>query len=139
MDIAEARLSKDEVLHLFSLSGMGTNPVMSEEDYATKLSEKAYFLLAKEDNVVIGFCAFYKNLEGKFLYISLLWVDEKNRSKGIGHKILEYFKIFDIILFKTINLEVLKENNRALSFYQKIGFSIYEDRGERFYLILQRK
>lgn len=139
MQISETKLTTTEVLSLLKKSSMGDNPNLSEENFAEKLANKAFFLLAKDKDEIIGFCAFYKNTEGKFIYISLLWVDSNYRRKGIGKQIIQYLHSLTYSLYNEIRLEVLKENSLAIKFYQRESFFVSEDRENKYLLICNKE
>lgn len=52
-------------------------------------------------------------------YIAGLFVDEKYQSQGIGRKLLNYCKK----QFSGLELDVFVENQKAIRFYEKNGFS----------------
>ncbi len=87
----------------------------------------AVFITAQKDGEVVGYAGIYHILsEGQLMNIA---VKEEYRRLGIAEKmfdfILEYAKENDI---EVITLEVRKENDPAISFYEKLGF---EKVGER--------
>ena len=89
--------------------------------YSKKLSDFAYFILGKENDNVICFIAYYKNLQNMQFYVSLLCVQEKFQRNGLGHKMMEILsKNKD---FSSIGLEVNKVNTKAYNFYIKENFT----------------
>lgn len=81
----------------------------------------AYYVLARIDGELCGYCGIYKVLdEGQITNIA---VKEKFRRRGIAAKILEkiieYAKVNEI---KSISLEVRQSNIAAITLYQKYGF-----------------
>ena len=87
----------------------------------------AVFITAQKDGEVVGYAGIYHILsEGQLMNIA---VKEEYRRLGIAEKmfdfILEYAKENDI---EVITLEVRKENDPAISLYEKLGF---EKVGER--------
>ena len=59
--------------------------------YARKWSEKAKFLLLKNDNAeLLSLIVFYINVDRKILYITFFVVSRNYRNKGLGHKMLNY-------------------------------------------------
>ena len=107
------------------------------EQYSTKLSENAHFILAEQDNQPIGFIAYYLNEEGKFIYVPFTAVHPTGRHKHIGHTMFSYLKGLLGDSYQFIRLEVLKNNVNARRFYEREGFCISEDRGEKFLLTFQ--
>ncbi|EKF85164.1 ribosomal protein S18-alanine N-acetyltransferase [Methanobacterium formicicum] len=82
----------------------------------------AGFLVAQEDNIVVGYIIFWIRFEDEGHIISLA-VDQKYYRKKIGSQLvetaLEIFKRYNV---NSIRLEVRKENREARKFYQKLGF-----------------
>jgi [ribosomal protein S18]-alanine N-acetyltransferase len=82
----------------------------------------AGFLVAQEDNIVVGYIIFWIRFEDEGHIISLA-VDGKYYRKKIGSQLvetaLEIFKKYNV---KNIHLEVRKGNRNARKFYQKLGF-----------------
>ncbi len=95
----------------------------------------AGFLVAQENNRVVGYIIFWIKYEDEGHLISIA-VDKNYRRKDVGSKLvetsLEAFKKFDV---KVIKLEVRVGNKGARKFYSKMGFKeenivadYYEDR-----------
>ena len=82
----------------------------------------AGFLVAQEDNIVVGYIIFWIRFEDEGHIISLA-VDQKYYRKKIGSQMvetaLEIFKRYNV---NSIRLEVRKGNRKARKFYQKLGF-----------------
>ena len=82
----------------------------------------AGFLVAQEDNIVVGYIIFWIRFEDEGHIISLA-VDQKYYRKKIGSQLvetaLEIFKRYNV---NSIRLEVRKGNRKARKFYQKLGF-----------------
>ena len=106
-------------------------------DYSNKLSQFAHFLLAYDQDVLIGFIAYYLNEEGSFAYVPFTAVRPEWWRKGVGH--LMFSCLYDYISgkYSCIKLEVLKTNISARGFYKKEGFDISEDRNEK--LLMSKK
>lgn len=103
-------------------------------DYSNKLSQFAHFVLVHDQDVLIGFIAYYLNDEGDFAYVSLTAVLPEWQHKGIGH--LMFSSLYDYIFgkYSFLNLEVMKTNVNARGFYKKEGFVMSEDRNEKLLL-----
>ena len=72
-------------------------------------------------------------LDGSRASISLLAVDSRYRGHGIGSQLIEEFKRSCFMEGRsTVQLEVRTRNTRAISFYQRKGFTITEEL-PRFY------
>lgn len=82
----------------------------------------SYFLVARENNKIIGFAGLKKILDEAD--IMNIVVRKDSRSQGIGSKLLENLIIYakDTNL-KTLNLEVNENNFSAIHLYYKFGFN----------------
>ena len=105
-------------------------PPLSErvniKEYAGKLSQKAYIVYAREKED-LGHCAIYIN-EGGMAFISSFGVRKEFHCNNIGSLMMQ--KVKEICLrmhCKEIVLEAYKENGRAVYFYQKHEFEIFEE------------
>ena len=92
----------------------------------------ASFVVCSDEKDVKGFTAFYKNVEAKQLYVTLICVDKQLQGQGLGSKMLETLESLKSEGFEAVALEVLKTNQTAYHFYKKHGFIEQEDRGEKF-------
>jgi [ribosomal protein S18]-alanine N-acetyltransferase len=82
----------------------------------------AGFLVAQEDNSIVGYIIFWIRFEDEGHIISIA-VDKKYRRKGVGSKLVETtMEIFKKYSVKTIKLEVRIGNKGARKFYKKLGF-----------------
>ncbi|MCC7551925.1 MAG: ribosomal protein S18-alanine N-acetyltransferase [Methanobacterium sp.] len=83
----------------------------------------AGFLVAQQDNIVVGYIIFWIRFEDDGHIISIA-VDRKYHRKKIGTQLvetaLEIFKKYNV---NRIRLEVRKGNRKARKFYQKLGFA----------------
>ena len=100
--------------------------------YSEKLYAYASFVVCRDGKDVKGFAAFYKNVDAKQLYVTLICVDKQLQGQGLGGKMLEVLESLKGDGFDTIALEVVKTNQTAYHFYKKHGFIELEDRGEKF-------
>ena len=128
--VHDIRLTYQQVSELLS-QFIEAFPTLSErldiDQYSIKLSDNAFFILARMDRRIVGFIAYYKDFVQRVVYIPLIGVDSSFRGKGIGGAMLDVlFKSSVFISF--IRLEVLKNNKRAFRFYIQQGFSVIEDR-----------
>lgn len=89
-------------------------------------------MVCSEEKDIKGFTAFYKNVDAKQLYITLICVDKQLQGQGLGSKMLETLEALKDEGFENIALEVVKANQTAYHFYKKHGFIELEDRGEKF-------
>jgi ribosomal-protein-alanine N-acetyltransferase len=83
----------------------------------------AGFLVAQQDNIVVGYIIFWIRFEDDGHIISIA-VDKEYHRKKIGSKLVEIaLEIFKKYNVRHIRLEVRKGNLKARKFYQKLGFT----------------
>ena len=102
--------------------------------WAEKIYTYGYALLMEVDRKIAGFAAIYANdIVNKIGYISLIGVKSDYRKQGLGSLFLQ-----EILMFMTkqnmeiCRLEVDKDNKNAIAFYERNGFSPYEERNNSF-------
>lgn len=125
MLFSNQRLPQAIVYKLLLEAENSFNPPLSRnipytvEEYAQRLSENASFILCEENDIIVGFTAYYVNLEGRFVYIPQIWVSDFFQRKGIGTSMVDEIikKVPPEIEF--IRLEVRESNQKAFSFYIK--------------------
>ena len=128
------KMSQQEVWDLLNTCNNSFTPPLSNnipytlEEYAKKLSENAKFVLCRECEIIIGFAAYYVNIEGKFIYIPQIWVSDKYQRKGIGATMIN--KMIELLPsnIDSIRLEVRKNNEKAYSFYAKNNFVVLAEK-----------
>ena len=82
----------------------------------------AGFLVAQQDNIVVGYIIFWIRYEDEGHIISLA-VDKNYRKRGIASELVNNaINIFIKCNVSEIKLEVRKSNKGARKFYQKMGF-----------------
>jgi ribosomal-protein-alanine N-acetyltransferase len=82
----------------------------------------AGFLVAQQDNIVVGYIIFWIRYEDEGHIISLA-VDKNYRRKGIGAELVNYaVDIFKKCNVREIKLEVRIGNRGARKFYKEMGF-----------------
>ncbi len=107
------------------------------ESYSAKLSERASFLLVKEEGETKGFVAYYMNEALQQLYVTLIAVKTDVQGKAYGYRMIETLKQIAVDAgFRSIALEVAKRNDRAHKFYLRQGFMAVEDREEKLLMEL---
>lgn len=103
------------------------------EIYAEKLFDKAQRIECFETNELLALLAFYVNLENSFCFITNISVDEKLKGKKVGDALI--LKLVEFCLKNNINqiqLEVRKENSKAISFYKKHNFTLLKENIDNF-------
>lgn len=128
--------SKEGFLLLMKKADKLFTPPISEgidlKAYSEKLYAYASFVVCRDGKDVKGFAAFYKNVDAKQLYVTLICVDKQLQGQGLGSKMLEILESLKDEGFEAIALEVVKTNQTAYTFYKKNGFVEQEDRGLKF-------
>ena len=82
----------------------------------------AGFLVAQQDNIIVGYIIFWIRFEDEGHIISIA-VDPKYHRKKIGSCLVETtMEIFQKYNVDKIQLEVRKGNHKARKFYRKLGF-----------------
>jgi ribosomal protein S18 acetylase RimI-like enzyme len=134
------KLSQQEVLDLLKTCNNSFTPSLTNnipftlEEYAERLSTHANFVLAEEYEIIAGFLAYYTNIEEGFAYIPQVWVSDNQQRKGIGGKMLNVLIQNMPASLSSVRLEVRKNNDKAVSFYNKMGFKVLENSGRKILL-----
>ena len=80
------------------------------------------FIIAKENNNIIG-CVGIRKLEPKICEMKRLFVNDKNKGKGIGKKLVEIVtEEAKIKKYEKIRLDTINTMAAALNIYYKNGF-----------------
>ena len=95
------------------------------------IREKSIFV-AKQDGVILGYTAFWIwetngacSVPRKVMNINDFCVDEQARGHGIGTRMMEEVRILARAFGCTdLQLTVYPQNDAAVAFYQKCGFTI---------------
>lgn len=83
----------------------------------------AGFLVAQQDNMIVGYIIFWIRFEDEGHIISIA-VDENHRRKEVGSQLVETaMEIFKRYNITQIKLEVRVSNNGAIKFYNDMGFN----------------
>lgn len=103
------------------------NPALKDDKLintlAQKFAEIAEFYVVYSGNETVGFIAYYCHDESKNAFVSMLMVREKFQRQGIGREFLDLVIEDCKKLDKDrIRLEVDKDNEKGLAFYEKNGF-----------------
>lgn len=107
----------------------------AREAAAEKLYHNAYWILSyEEDGTLAGFISYYINEENHFSYIPYIWVSIESRGSMCGSGMMSEIKTQIREKSHRLLLEVRKDNLRAISFYQRNGFTIAEDREDSYLL-----
>lgn len=95
------------------------------KNFLDKIDANAYFIVAYNENVILGYAVLYaNNLETKEAYITLLEVYRAYQGKHIGNGLIEKCeRLAKEKKMTKIRLEVMKTNCNAIKFYEKNGFT----------------
>ena len=86
-------------------------------------------LVLKLDNWIIGHLSIRMVDQTKSAHIFHLIIDPDQQQKGYGEKLVNFAENFILKNnFKTVTLNVLKKNQIAIKFYEKIGYTVIEER-----------
>lgn len=106
--------------------------------YVDKIMEKACIISVMEENVLLGFLAYYANdHENKNAFLSMVVISPSVRKMGYGRRLVDFF-IADLILkgFKRCLTEVSVSNIKAINICKKVGFSQIGTKDK--YLIMEK-
>ena len=100
-----------------------------DQSYGINMFQQLYemgigFLVAEEDDYVIGYVMFWIKYENQGHIISIA-VDKNYRRKGTGTQLLvKAIAILSLLDLHTIYLEVNENNEGAVEFYKNFNFKI---------------
>lgn len=111
------------------------------EQHLKKRLEDQLFLVAEENEEIIGFANF---IYGKELYLSAHYVHPESQHKGYGSSLLDKGLEHFQGKYEDVYLEVDNKNKDAIKYYQNHGFDIVrsyqpEMYGEQLDLALMKK
>lgn len=108
--------------------------------YASKMFNNATIYTVDYQDSIIGMTGCYtNNFQTLEAYITNTSIHPSYYGTGLATELMKYcIKDVSSKGFKTIKLEVHKENLRAINFYKKMGFEIIEDdsKSSNFYMIM---
>ncbi len=117
------RIAKKEDINVINNMGSLYYPnfinTYNIDDY---IKNSNYLILVNEELNINAFLIVLKTFDT--WEIELIYVNEKDRKKGIGTKLLDYFFNNYPKQNSQIFLEVSVENNNAINLYKKMGFNI---------------
>ncbi|SCW78612.1 putative acetyltransferase [Paenibacillus tianmuensis] len=87
------------------------------EEMKTKYLPKADTVVIEEDGRVAGFVSMVDD------YMAALFIDSRHQKKGLGKQLLAHVKQDRT----AIRLQVYRQNEQAVRFYEKQGFRIEEE------------
>lgn len=118
---------------------------LKEWDYELNLNPVSYCLVAKLDNVIVGYIDYWITFDSAT--IAKICVNKSYQRQGLGQMLMN--KMMTNIKFhqvKYLTLEVRKSNLPAINLYQKFGFKqetikqgYYADGEDAIYMVLEVK
>ena len=98
---------------------------VDRKSLAEKISNNGHFVVALSNEETAGFVGFYANdSTGKTAFLSTIVVDQAYQGLGIGRLLVqECLKVSTERGMKKCRLEVDKRNQRAIRFYERLGFA----------------
>lgn len=108
--------------------------VPDDPAYLEKLERHAELITHQGSLGVLGFVFFYCNAaDKKSSYVTLIGTSIHARGKGVGYGLLQHvLHLSKHRRFACCQLEVRKNNVHAFEFYKQVGFTIEEDRGDKY-------
>lgn len=104
------------------------------KDYFINMINKDNILLLYKDLDVYKGYVFAKKIDNTYL-IDGIYVDVKFRNSGIATRLLkEIINMINLRGTYKIYINVLKANKKAINLYKKLGFSINESIGIKYYM-----
>lgn len=109
---------------VFEIEQAAFSPSWMEGSLLTELyNEDAHFVIAVEDDCVLGFSILHKAADEGELY--QIAVEEKAKRRGIGDMLMKDAQVYaEQNELVSIYLEVRKSNTPAIDLYKKHGFTV---------------
>lgn len=91
--------------------------------------QKHTFIIAWDDEVPVGFAAYFPkyDISPAIYRLDKLYVLPGQQRKGIGKKLIDHITSVIKPLGAALIELTVNRNNKALTFYQKLGFSIIQE------------
>lgn len=90
----------------------------------------------EEDNIIAFLSIEVHHEEEEYIYLDDLSVTKQYRNNGIGTKLISNAEAYATeINIHAIRLHVEKSNTAAFRLYERLGYEIYEDQGNRYLMI----
>lgn len=115
-------LAGDQIAYMLGL-------FYSEQSLRDQMEKGHQFLLLHSDHIPAGFASFavQSNLFPLTYRIHKIYIDPAQQGKGLGKNLLDQI-IHEVKAKHAVTLELnVNRNNKALGFYQKIGFVVRKE------------
>lgn len=105
-------------------------------ELAQKYADLATFIVLQGNKSNIGYVAFYCNDNISYqAFISMIVIKKKEQNKGKGKELLnEVIKISKKAGMWSIGLEVVKDNDIAVRFYERNGFYKVKEKEKKYFM-----
>ena len=112
------------------------NGVVRIDEFSVKVLNNGLMYAYEDAEAQKGFVVFYANDQvDKTAYLSMIAVKEQYRGEHIGTKLLNWVEIESFKLgMSRLRLEVNKQNNAAIDFYKRRGFTICGEKPDSYYM-----
>lgn len=132
---------KDDIVKLLHKLNNEMNFFLLSNDievYVEKIIKNANIISYYKEGELIAFIAFYmNNNEEKKAFLTMLAVDTKFHSQGLGKMLLENsISVLKKNNYKIYELEVDKKNTKAKALYEKFGFVTVEEKDLKYFMRL---
>lgn len=133
---------KNQIMHHLEECNNSFVPLLSERvdiaEYSAKIADKAVTFEAWEKNKLVGLVAAYINKDLLTVFITNVSVLKQYAGKGIAKQLMVHcIEYVGKNSFKNIQLEVSKNNTKAISLYKGLNFIEYGSRGETLLMELK--
>lgn len=107
--------------------------------YLLKMLKFGRILIDSEDGRIDGFIGFYVNdMQLKVAYVSSFVVSRAVEGKGLARRLFERFlEIARSVGMERMELNVRKDNLRAIAFYSKMGLRVVGDGTDSDHLLMR--
>ncbi len=130
-DIAKLIKSEEELFLVYPNGKFPLSVAQVKELYEARKD----FTVATYHDKVIGFANLYDYLEGQYVFIGNVVIDEKYRGKGYGKALVNHMiALASAYKLPEIRISVFSDNTAALLLYTEFGFELYEAKEEKNYL-----
>ncbi|PJE99925.1 GNAT family N-acetyltransferase [Prevotella intermedia] len=132
--IKKGNLTYEEVYRFVKEHSYDFHPCFEEQVgnlvlYINKVMSHASIYYVESNQIIVAMMFVYYNMDLSQIYVPYICVDCEVTGLGIGRKLIEELKKKKE--FTVLRLEVSKDNT-ALTFYSKIGFTVEEERDDKF-------
>lgn len=130
-DIANLIKSEEELFLVYPSGKFPLNVAQVKELYEARKD----FTVATYHDKVVGFANLYDYLEGQYIFIGNVVIEEKYRGKGYGKALVDHMiALASAYKLPEIRISVFSDNTSALLLYTEFGFELYESKEQNNHL-----